>query len=290
LEKVQPSHWARHGGALITGASAGLGAAFAQRLGREGYDLVLVARRRDRLLALAQQIAGETGVAVEVLVADLAQPQDLQVVAERVAEDAALEMLVNNAGFSVNRRFQQTDLTLLEAMIRVHIVAVTRLSRTALPRLLARDRGSIVNVVSTAAFLADPGSIWNTYAATKAFVITFTVGLHEDLRSTGVCVQALCPGWTRTEILERAGRPWDVPEDYTMQPDQVVEASLVGLRLGELVCCPSLHDAALLTQLDQLKDTIFGYTNTTGRLAPRYGRAAGQTDPSREASGADRLG
>ena len=274
--------------ALITGASAGIGAAFAQRLGREGYDLVLVARRRDRLRALAQQIAGATGVAVEVLVADLAQPQDLQAVAERVAGDAGLEMLVNNAGFGVNSRFQQTEPTLLDAMIRVHVVAVMRLTRAALPQMLTRDRGSIINVSSTAAFLADPGSIWNTYAGTKAFVLTFTVGLQEDIRGTGVRVQALCPGWTRTEILERDGRAWDVPEAYTMPPDQVVEASLAGLRHGELVCCPSLHDAALLTQLDQLKDTIFGHTNTTGRLAPRYGSTADETDSPREAAGADR--
>lgn len=267
--------------ALVTGASSGIGAAFAQRLGREGYDLVLVARRRDRLLTLAQQIERGSGVSVEPLVADLARTEDLQTVEERVARDAGLEMLVNNAGFAVNTRFQQTDPALLEAMIRVHVVAVMRLTRAALPQMLARDRGGVVNVASTAAFLADPGSIFNTYAATKAFVIAFTVGLHEDVRGTGVRVQALCPAWTRTEILESAGRPWDVPAEYTMRPEQVVEASLVGLRRVELVCCPSLHDAELLTQLDQLKETIFGHTNTTGLLALRYGRPDGIRTPAR---------
>ena len=265
--------------ALVTGASAGIGAAFAQRLAREGYDLVLVARRRNRLEALRQQIAHGSGVSVEVLVADLAHPRDLHAVAERVAGDTALEMLVNNAGFGIDRRFQKTDIALLEAMIGVHVVAVTRLTHAALPALLARDRGSIVNVASVAAFLADPGSIWNTYAATKAFVITLTVGLLEDVRGTGVRVQALCPGWTRTEILDRAGRPWDVPEEYTMQPEQVVEASLEGLRLGELVCCPSLHDATLLTHYNEIKDTIYGRANTTGQLAARYGCQAGETAP-----------
>jgi short-subunit dehydrogenase len=127
----------------------------------------------------------------------------------------------------------------------------------------------------------DPGSIFNTYAGIKAFIITFTVGLEEDVRGTGVRVQALCPAWTRTEILEAAGRPWDIPDEYTMMPDQVVEASLVGLRLGELVCCPSLHDAELLTQLDQLKDTIFGSTNTTGTLALRYAGPPDKTDTTR---------
>jgi len=190
-------------------------------------------------------------------------------------------MLVNNAGFAVNSRFQQTDPALLEAMIHVHVVAVMRLTGAALPRMLTRDRGSIVNVSSTAAFLADPGSIFNTYAATKAFIIAFSVGLYEDVRGTGVRLQALVPGWTRTEILERAGRPWDVPGEYTMMPDQVVEASLEGLRLGELVCCPSLHDAELLTQLDQLKNTIFGSTNTTGLLAPRYVSVEGETGTTR---------
>jgi short-subunit dehydrogenase len=144
--------------------------------------------------------------------------------------------------------------------------------------MLALDRGTIVNVSSTAAFLADAGSIFNTYAATKAFTIAFTVGLFEDIRGTGVRLQALCPAWTRTEILEAAGRPWDIPDEYTMLPDQVVEASLAGLRLGELVCCPSLHDVELLAQLDQLKNTIFGSTNTTGTLAPRYRNQEGEVD------------
>jgi short-subunit dehydrogenase len=186
-------------------------------------------------------------------------------------------MLVNNAGFAPTSRFQQTAPAHLDAMVQLHVVAVMRLTRAALPRMVAQDRGSIVNVASTAAFLADPGSIFNTYAGTKAFVIAFTVGLHEDVCGTGVRVQALCPAWTRTEILEAAGRPWDIPDEYTMGPDEVVEASLAGLRLGELVCCPSLHDAEPLTQLDQLKNAIFEQTNTTGLLAPRYRRPGSET-------------
>ena len=267
--------------ALITGASSGIGAAFAHRLGHEGYDLLLVARRRDRLVALAQQIEHGAGVSVEVLAADLAQPHDLELVEERVNGDPAIEMLVNNAGFAVNSRFQQTDPALLQAMIQLHVTAVMRLTGAALPRMLARDRGTIVNVSSTSAFLVDPGSIFNTYAATKAFVIAFTVGLQEDVRGTSVRLQALCPAWTRTEILDAAGRPWDIPAEYTMLPDQVVEASLMGLRLGELVCCPSLRDVELLTHLDQLKDTIFGSTNTTGTLAPRYAGPPGEADTTR---------
>jgi short-subunit dehydrogenase len=202
-------------------------------------------------------------------------------VEERVKGDPELEMLVNNAGFAVNSRFTQTHPTLLEAMIQLHVAAVMRLTGAALPLMLARDRGAIVNVSSTSAFLADPGSIFNTYAATKAFVIAFTVGLQEDVRGTGVRLQALCPAWTRTEILEAAGRPWDIPEEYTMMPDQVVEASLAGLRLGELVCCPSLQDERLLAQLDQLRDTIFSSTNTTGTLAPRYAYPPGEADKTR---------
>lgn len=256
--------------ALITGASSGIGAAFAHRLAREGHDLILVARRRDRLETLTRQIEQETDASVEVIAADLARPQDLHSLEVRVARDDALEILVNNAGFAPNSRFQQTNPVHLEDMIRLHAVAVTRLTRAALPRLLAHDRGTIINLSSTSAFLSDPGSIFNTYAATKAFVIAFTVGLAEDVRGTGVRVQALCPAWTRTEILEAAGRAWDVPDEYTMRPEQVVDASLAGLRLGELICCPSLDDAGLLTQLNQLMDTIFGHTNTTGRLAPRY--------------------
>jgi uncharacterized protein len=266
--------------ALVTGASSGIGAAFARRLGAEGYDLVLVARRRDRLHALAQDIESVSSGRVEVIAADLVQGHDLQRVQDQVAGDGALEILVNCAGFGVNSRFQQTDLAVLEAMVRLHVVAPLRLTHAALPGMLARDRGSIINVASVAAFLADPGSIWNTYAATKACVLTFTVGLYEDVRATGVHIQALCPGWTRTEILEAGGRVWDVPEAYTMQPERVVEASLDGLRRGELVCCPSLHDEALLRELDRTKDAIFNEANTTGALAIRYRHAASGVDAS----------
>lgn len=256
--------------ALVTGASSGIGAAFARRLGAEGYDVLLVARRRDRLQELAQEIERAFSVRIEVIAADLAQPHDLRQVEERVAGEGALELLVNCAGFGVNSRFQQTDLAVLEAMVRLHVVAPLRLTHAALPGMVARDHGSIINVASVAAFLADPGSIWNTYAATKACLLTFTVGLYEDVRATGVQIQALCPGWTRTEILEAGGRAWDVPEAYTMQPEQVVEASLDGLRCGELVCCPSLHDDALLRKLSRVQDAIFNQANTTGTLAMRY--------------------
>lgn len=267
--------------AIITGASSGIGTAFAHRLGREGYDLILVARRRDRLLTLAHQIEREAGVSVEVMAADLTRPGDLRALAERADQDPALEMLVNSAGFALNSRFQQTDPALLEAMIGLHVVAVMRLTRAALPRMLERDRGTIVNLSSSSAFLPDPGSIFNTYVGTKAFILAFTVGLYEDVRGTGVRIQALCPAWTRTEILEAAGRPWDIPDEYTMMPDQVVEASLAGLRLGELICCPSLHDAELLIQLDQLGNRIFGSTNTTGTLAPRYLSPESETGTTR---------
>jgi uncharacterized protein len=266
--------------ALIIGASSGIGAAFARRLGAEGYDLVLVARRRDRLQELAQEIERVSNARVEVLAADLVQPHDLRQMEEHVAGEGTLEILVNCAGFGVNSRFQQTDLVVLEAMVRLHVVAPLRLTHAALPGMLARDRGCIINVASVAAFLADPGSIWNTYAATKAFVVTFTVGLYEDVRATGVHVQALCPGWTRTEILEAGGRAWDVPEAYTMQPEQVVEASLDGLRRGELVCCPSLHDDALLQELERAKDAIFYQANTTGTLARRYRHTGSGVDAS----------
>jgi short-subunit dehydrogenase len=259
--------------ALIAGASSGIGAAFAERLGVEGYDLVLIARRLDRLEALAHEIEGASGVSAEAVVADLVQPHDLRLVEERIAQDDALELLVNCAGFAVLSPFHLTDPAVLEAMIRLHTVAPMRLTHAALPGMRARERGSIINVASSGAFLANPGSIWNTYAATKAFVLTFTEGLHEDLRGTGVHVQVLCPGWTRTEILESAGRPWDKPGEVTMTPEQVVEASLDGLRRGELICCPGLHDEALLLRLNQAKDAIFNEMMTNGTLARRYLRA-----------------
>ena len=223
--------------AWVTGASSGLGAAFAEALARRGFDLVIIARRRERLEALADELRDRYEVSVQVLAADLTQAADLQAIESHVASDAALTILVNNAGFGTIGRFAALDPDRDEAEVRLNVIALSRLTRAALPGMIARGLGGIINVSSVTAFL--PGPFHATYGASKAFVNSFTEALHEELHGTGVRVQALCPGFTRTEFQERAGvASRNVPNFAWMDPDYVVEASLTGLRRGTLVCVP----------------------------------------------------
>jgi len=234
-----------HPRALITGASVGIGAAFAERLARDGHDLVIVARDRERLEARAQHLRNEAGVQVEVLPADLTEPAELHVV-EDVVADAQLDLLVNNAGCGTIGKFAELDADREEAEIRLNVVALVRLTRAALSGMLQRGSGAIINVSSMAALQPVPYNA--TYGATKAYVNSFTEALHEELRGTGVRVQALCPGFTRTEFQERAGVDVSrVPEMAWMSADAVVEASLAGLRRGDLVCVPGLANRFVST-------------------------------------------
>jgi short-subunit dehydrogenase len=225
--------------AVVTGASAGIGAAFAEHLAREHYDLIIVARGRERLEALGRRLRKSEGIHVEPLAADLTDPAQLRVVEEMVADDDALELLVNNAGFGTFGRFAELAADEEEAEIRLNVVALVRLTRAALPGMLARRRGAVINVSSLAALQPAPYNA--TYGATKAYVNSFTEAIHEELRGTGVRVQALCPGFTRTEFQKRAGIDTrSIPSFAWMEPDAVVRASLAGLRQGEVVCVPGM--------------------------------------------------
>ncbi len=223
--------------ALVTGASSGIGLAFAERLARDKYDLILVARSRERLEDLAKRLTEAHGHEVEVLPADLTQPAELRRVEERIRGERTLELLVNNAAFGTVGRFAELDPDREEDEIRLNVIALVRLARAALAGFVERGHGSIVNVSSLAAFQPDPFTA--TYGATKAFVNSFTEALHEELRETGVRVQALCPGFTRTEFQERAGVDTrTVPDFAWMDPGPVVEASLAALRRGDVICVP----------------------------------------------------
>jgi len=261
--------------ALVTGASSGIGAAFAERLAQDRYDLILVARRRDRLEDLAHRLSESQGVEVEVVVADLSKPMDLGAVEKRLAEDAGLELLVNNAGFGAYMPFVQLDPDKAEELIRVQIIAVTRLTHAALPGMIARGHGSIINVSSRLAFSGSLGSSQlpkrATYAGTKAFINAFSQLLQSELEGTGVQIQALCPGVVQTEFHERVGiDPGRYPAAIVMAPEDVVEASMMGLRAGEVICMPVLEDPNLLTQIQDAEKRLFELTRT-GRLASRYG-------------------
>jgi short-subunit dehydrogenase len=224
--------------ALVTGASAGIGAAFAERLARDAYDLVLVARRRERLDALAARLATAHGRRVDVLAADLTAREGLRTVEARIAAEPALELLVNNAGFGTNGAFADLDRDGEEEELLLNGLALLRLTHAAIHAMKARGHGTVINVSSLAGFQPAPYNA--TYAATKAFVNCFTQGVAEELRGgTGVRLQLLCPGFTRTEFQEVAGvRTDDLPRFAWMSAEAVVEASVEGLRKGDLIVIP----------------------------------------------------
>jgi short-subunit dehydrogenase len=260
--------------ALVTGASSGLGAAFAERLAHDQYDLILVARRRDRLEGLAQRLHDAHSVTVDFVAADLTQPAGLKAVEDRIAAASALTLLVNNAGFGGYRPFVSLDPDRAEELIRLQVVAVTRLTRAALPGMIARGKGAVINVSSRLAYSATlpspPLPKRATYAATKAFVNTFSQLLANELEGTGVRVQALCPSLVQSEFHEQVGvDPATFPAGMLMAPEEVVQASLAGLELGEVVCMPTLADPALLARVDESQRHLFEQTRT-GRLADRY--------------------
>jgi uncharacterized protein len=235
--------------ALVTGASAGIGAEFARALAKRGYDLILVARRRDRLEALALELR-QSGAAAEVLPADLTDPQQMRLVEQRIAAVEALDLVVNNAGFGVVGRFWQTDPDAQERMHVLHIVATMRLTHAALAAMTQRDRGGVINVSSVAGFVESPGSV--TYGATKHWMNAFTEGLYLDLKSRGsaVRVQALCPGFTYSEFHDVAGidRKTIAASLWTTAKD-VVAASLAGLERGKLFVIPGWRYRALVCLL-----------------------------------------
>jgi len=223
--------------ALVTGASSGIGAAFAKALAAEGYDLVTVARHEDRLAGQATELTAGHGVTVTPLAADLATPDGCAVVERRLADPAApVDLLVNNAGMALNRSFLRTDPDDLDRLLALNVLAVQRLTRAALPGMVERRRGDVINVSSIAGFLAMPGS---TYSASKAWVTNFTESVALAARKHGVRVLALCPGFTVTEFQQRAGIDrGGVPRWLWLSADDVVRAGLRDLRRGKIVSVP----------------------------------------------------
>jgi short-subunit dehydrogenase len=229
------------GTALVTGASSGIGAIYADRLARRGYDLVLVARDRERLDKLAARLTAETGVAVDVLRADLTLPEDLARVEARLRDDDAITLLVNNAGAAAPGGFAEPDLDAMERLIKLNVTAVTRLAGAAAARFAARGSGAIVNLSSVLALA--PEISFGIYGATKAFVLMLSQSLQSEIGARGVYVQAVLPAATRTEIWERAGR--DISQiQGVMDADELVDAALVGFDRREPVTIPPLPDAA----------------------------------------------
>lgn len=225
--------------ALITGASAGLGAVFARKLAARGYDLILTARRLDRLQAICTDLSATYCVACEALDADLGDDAGLRRVEERIATCPRLELLVNNAGFGTTSSFTKSQVAPQDQMVRVHILATMRLTHAALQVMVPKRSGAVINVSSVAAFASNPGSV--SYSASKAWINRFTEGLDMELKvaDSPVKLQALCPGFTYTEFhdvihMDRSR----IPKWLWMSADDVVDESLEGLDRGQLIVIP----------------------------------------------------
>ncbi len=226
--------------ALVTGATAGIGAAFARRLAADGMSLVLLARDGERLRESAGALRRAHGVDVEVLVADLATEDGIAAAERRVA--GGIELLINNAGFGHHGRFLEVPVADELTMLRVHCEAVLRLTSAALPGMMARRRGGVINVASVAAFFSR-----GTYSASKAWVVTFSESVRQDVAGSGVNVMALCPGWVRTEFHERAGMDMSgVPGFLWLDADRLVAAALRDYRRGRSLSVPGVPYKAVL--------------------------------------------
>jgi short-subunit dehydrogenase len=235
--------------ALITGASSGIGAAFARKLAAQQYDLVLIARRKERLTSLATELHQQFHVDIEVLVADLSCPADIEHIEQRIGALGALDMLVNDAGFGTPGTFVENPVERYLEMIAVHVLASVRLCHAALPGMIARGQGAIINVSSLGAFLTAPSD--ETYCATKAYLNVFSEALQAELVGTGVRVQALCPGFTDTEfhdqsVYEQYHVKANIPKALWMSADEVVEQSLKALKRGHVICIPGFKNYMLV--------------------------------------------
>lgn len=231
------------GTALITGASSGIGAVYADRLARRGYDLILVARSRDRLDELASRLVASTGRQVQVVVADLGDTAHLRRVEEILRTDASITALVNNAGIGASAPLLQSDPDKMDALIALNVISLTRLAAAAAPQFAARGKGTLINISSIAA--VSPEVLNGVYGGSKAFVLAFSQSLHHELADKGLRIQVVLPGATSTGFWDIAGVPLKhLPTEIVMSAEDMVDAALAGLDLGELVTIPSLPAAA----------------------------------------------
>jgi short-subunit dehydrogenase len=256
--------------ALITGASSGLGEAYAEQLARQGWDLVVVARRRDRLEALATRVAAGNGSDVRIVEADLGSDAGLESVLD-VVKAVPLDLLVNNAALAHYMPLVELPPASARELVQLNVLAPVLLSRAALPGMLERGAGAIVNVASLLAFSGG----WQgpqlpqraVYASTKSFLLTFTQILAAELAGTGVRVQVLCPGIVRTEFHTRQGL--DMSDRARMKPQDVVAASVIDLERGVVISIPGLDDETVLDDVLTAQAELAAFTGTTS-LPGRY--------------------
>jgi short-subunit dehydrogenase len=256
------------GTALVTGASSGIGKVYAERLAARGYDLILVARRLDRLDALAKTLEETTGRKVETLKADLTQRADVAVVEKRLTDDASITLLVNNAGVSLNGSILENDSQAIEQLIAINITAPTLLTATAAKSFIARDQGGIINIASVLAYA--PEMMDGIYSGSKSHLVNVTLGLASKLNGSKVRVQAVLPGATRSEIWENSGKDVDaLMPGMVMETADLVDAALVGFDRGEVITIPPLHDEGQFKALEAARAAM-GPNLSRQAVAPRY--------------------
>lgn len=257
------------GYALITGASSGIGATYADRLARQGYDLILVARNQHRLERLATQLNANTQRDIHVVVADLNLPADLARVEQILHDDSRISLLVNNAGIGATASLLDSDADKMEAMILLNVLALTRLAKAAATNFVAQGRGTLINIGSIVAVA--PKLLNGVYGGTKAFVQAFTESLEHELSEKGVRVQVVLPGAIATEFWDVAGLPVsNLPETMVMTTQNLVDAALAGLAQGEKVTIPSLPDSLDWDAYETARLAL-GPNLSHSSPAPRYG-------------------
>lgn len=262
---TQASH---PGTALVTGASSGIGALYADRLAQQGYDLVLVARNRERLTTLARDISTRTGRAVEVLAADLNDRAGLAQVEAQLRQDASITLLVNNAGIGTHTPLLQSDVEQMTRMVELNVTAPMRLAYAAVPGFVARARGAIINIASIVAIA--PETLNGVYGGSKAFVLAFSQSLQKELAGTGVRVQAVLPGATATDFWAIGGLPVEhLDQSIVMRADDLVDAALLGFSRGETVTIPSLHDGQKWEAYEAARRAMAGHLSSSS-VAQRY--------------------
>jgi short-subunit dehydrogenase len=257
------------GTALITGASSGIGAVYADRLARRGYDLILVARNTERLTTLARRLTDQTGRSVEVVTADLTAASDLARIEQTLRSDASITLLVNNAGLGATQPLLSSDIAKMDTMVALNVNAPMRLAYAAAPAFVARGTGTIINIASVVAIA--PEILNGVYGGSKAFLLAFSQSLRHELADKGVRVQAVLPGATATDFWDKSGTPVEhLPSEIVMSAEDMVDASLVGLDQGEFVTIPALADAGDWERYEAARQAMSGrLSNATP--APRYG-------------------